>query len=120
MTHLVKARPMGITQVVSLRDMFPTNTPDEVWMQQLHQEGGWNVLSLDQFKKTQAQRQYLVRHGLTVFVLDPQWARHEFWQMSARFLLWWPEIVRIATRAEKTALRVPWRLSSQRTFKPMG
>ena len=120
MSHLAMARPMGVTQVVGLRDMFPTNTPDEAWMQKLHQEGGWKVLSIDQFKKNNAQRQYLIQHGLTVFVLDPQWARQEFWKVAAQFLLWWPQIVQAAHQSERKALRVPWRLTSQRTFKPIS
>ena len=114
--ELSKVDP-DITEVVALRDKFPANTPDEVWMGQLHAEGGWIVISSDQFKKSKAERELLRQRGLTVFVLDPQWADHLYWDKAARLVLWWPKLVSVAKLTSKTAMRVPWRFTSKSTFE---
>lgn len=75
-----------VAQVVHLRSRFPANTPDEVWLPTLAGEGGWSIISCDQFKKTIAERELVRRHGLSVFVLDRQWAGKPFWEMSARLI----------------------------------
>lgn len=106
-----------ITEIVALRDRFPANTPDEVWMKKLQVEGGWIVISCDQFKKSQAERELLRQRGLTVFVLDPQWADHVYWDKAARLVLWWPKIIKVAKLTSKTAMRVPWRFTSKSTFE---
>lgn len=106
-----------ITEAVALRDKFRANAPDETWMQQLHAEGGWIVISGDQFRKSHAERELLRRRSLTVFVLDPQWADHVYWDKAARLILWWPKIVSVAELTSKTAMRVPWRFTSKSTFE---
>lgn len=108
---------VDITEVVALRDKFAANTPDETWMRQLQVEGGWIVKSGDQFRKTRAEREVLRQTGLTVFVLDPQWADHVYWDKAARLVLWWPNIVKVAKLTSKTAMRVPWRFTSKSTFE---
>lgn len=106
-----------ISEVVALRAKFPASTPDEVWMKQLQAEGGWVVISGDQFKKSKAERELLRQKGLTVFVLDPQWSDHLYWDKAARLVLWWPKIVSVAKLTSKTAMRVPWRFTSKSTFE---
>lgn len=106
-----------ISEVVALRDKFPGNTPDEVWMKQLQAEGGWVVISGDQFKKSKAEKELLRQKGLTVFVLDPQWSAHSYWDKAARLILWWPKIVSVAKLTSKTAMRVPWKFTSKSTFE---
>ncbi len=116
MAELSKGHP-DIEEVVPLRTKFPGNSPDEVWLPQLLAEGGWIVISGDQFKKSQAERELLRQRGLTVFVLDPQWANQPYWDKAARLVLWWPKIVEVAKLTSKTAMRVPWRFSSKSTFE---
>lgn len=106
-----------IEQVVHLREKFPSNTADEFWLPQLLAEGGWIVISSDQFKKTHAERELLRQRGLTVFVLDPQWANHVYWDKAARLVLWWPKIAKVAKLTTKTAMRVPWKYTSKGTFE---
>lgn len=107
----------GVDEVVHLRDKFTGNTPDELWMSQLLAEGGWVVISCDQFRKSKAERELLRLRGLTVFVLDPQWATQPYWNLVARFVLWWPKILNVAKLTSKTAMRVPWRSTSKSTFE---
>lgn len=106
-----------VSEVVHLREKFSANTPDEIWMKQLHGEGGWIVVSGDQFKKSKAERELLRQRGLTVFVLDPQWADHVYWDKAARLVTWWPKIVSVARLTSKTAMRVPWKFTNKSTFE---
>lgn len=106
-----------IAEVTYLRAKFPANAPDETWMRQLLTEGSWIVISGDQFKKTKAERELLRQTGLTVFVLDPQWANHVYWDKAARLVLWWPRIVEMARLTSKSAMRVPWKFTSKSTFE---
>lgn len=106
-----------IDQVIALRDKYPESTPDPTWLSDLAREGGWIVISGDQFKKSRAERELLRQRGLTVFVLDPQWADHLYWDKAARLVLWWPKIVNVAKLTSKTAMRVPWRFTSKSTFE---
>lgn len=108
---------VDIAEVIPLRDKFPANTPDESWMRHLHVEGGWIVISGDQFRKSKAERELLRQTGLTVFVLDRQWAEHLYWDKASRLVLWWPKIVKVAKLTSKTAMRVPWRFTSKSTFE---
>lgn len=86
-------------------------------MKQLQAEGGWVVISGDQFKKSKAERELLRQKGLTVFVLDRQWSDHLYWDKAARLVLWWPKIVSVAKLTSKTAMRVPWKFTSKSTFE---
>lgn len=106
-----------IDQVVALRDKYPASSPDETWLSDLAREGGWIVISCDQFKKSKTERELLRQRGLTVFVLDPQWANHQYWDKAARLVLWWPKIVNVARLTSKTAMRVPWKFTSKSTFE---
>jgi hypothetical protein len=106
-----------VAQVIHLRERFPANTKDEVWLPELVRDGGWAIVSIDQFKKTTAERELVRKHGLTVFVLDRQWADKPFWEMSARFVEWWPTILSVAALTSKAAFRVPYKRQGQKTLE---
>ncbi len=112
----LSAREPDVAEVVALRDKFPANAPDEEWLPVLAAEGGWCVVSIDRFKKSAAERELVRRHGLTVFVLDPQWSK-PYWVQAAQLVLWWPKILEVARLTTKTALRVPWRHTNKSTFE---
>ena len=57
------------------------------------------------------------RHGLSVFVLDRQWAGKPFWEMSARFVEWWPTVLGVAELTSKAAYRVPYKRQGQKTLE---
>lgn len=106
-----------VKQVIHHTEKFQRNAPDDHWLQALVKEGGWIIVSCDQFKKSSAERELIRRHGLTVFVLDPQWAGKPYWEQAAQLVRWWPKILEVARLTSKTALRVPWRLSNRSTFE---
>lgn len=63
---------------------------------ELAAEGGWIIISCDQFKKSKAEKELLRQRGPTVFVLDPQWANHVYWDKAAQLVRWWPKILDVA------------------------
>ncbi|WP_338414361.1 hypothetical protein [uncultured Sphaerotilus sp.] len=106
-----------VTQIVPLRDRFAQNAKDEVWLPELANDGGWAIVSIDQFKKTTAERELVRKHGLMVFVLDKQWSGKPFWEMSAQLVQWWPTILDVAALTSKAAYRVPYRRQGQKTLE---
>ena len=105
-----------VETVIALRDKFKPGERDEQWLAALIDEGGWNVLSLDGFKKSPAEKELIRRRGLTVFVLDPQWSK-PYWEQTANLVKWWPKILGVARLTSKTALRVPWHFTNKSTFQ---
>lgn len=106
-----------VEAVLPLRDKFPANAPDTDWLPALLEEGGWIVVSIDRFRKTDAERELLRRQGLTVFVLDRQWSGKPYWIQTAQLILWWPKILEVAKLTSRTALRIPWRFTNRSTFE---
>ncbi len=102
-----------LEQVIALREKLPPDTSDVTWIQMLGQEGGWFILSADQFRKHgDLERKALRQSGLIVFCLSKQWSSHHYWEHSANLLRWWPHIVEQAERLQGgAAFRVPWKLS---------
>ena len=66
-----------LEQVIALREKLPPDTSDVAWIQMLGQEGGWFILSADQFRKHgDLERKALRQSGLIVFCLSKQWSSH--------------------------------------------
>lgn len=112
----LSTRESDVQEVTPLRAKFAADTPDEEWLRALALEGGWNVLSIDRFEKSAAERELVRRHGLTVFVLDRQWSK-EYWVQAAQLVQWWPKILKVARLTSKTAMRVPWKFTNKSTFQ---
>lgn len=118
LAHAIKAlcdRDPDIADVVHLRDRFPGDTKDLVWIPALVNEvGPWYVLSIDKFKKDhRAEREAIRRAGLTVYVLDSQWSGQSYWSKAARIVLWWPTVSKHASLSAGGVYRVPWRFTNQ-------
>ncbi len=74
-------------------------------------------MSIDQFRKSVAERELVREHGLTVFALDRQWSSKPYWDMTARLVEWWPTILEVAAHTSKAAYRVPFRRQGQKTLQ---
>ena len=112
----LSSREPDVEAVVSLREKFEPGALDEVWLPALAAEGGWVVISIDRFRKTAAERELIRRHGLMVFVLDPQWSK-PYWVQAAQLVQWWPKILGMARLTSKSAMRVPWKFTNKSTFE---
>lgn len=112
---LSKSAPHSIGQVIHLTDRFPRNTGDEAWIGALADEAGpWYVVSIDRFKKNhRAEREAIRKAGLTVYVLDPQWAHQQYWSKATRLIEWWPLILQHASLSAGGVYSVPWRRTNK-------
>jgi PIN like domain len=113
LNELSAGADVHVEKVVALREKFPANTADEKWMSVLAEDGGWNIVSGDNFRKTSVERELLRRAGFNVFVLQKSWSSQQYWQKSAQLVLWWPRIIDYASKSERAAVRVPWRVSGK-------
>ena len=107
--ELSKRESDRVREVIALCDRFSRNAPDSEWLAALAQEGGWYIVSGDQFRKSDAEKELIRRSGLTVFVLHKSWSSHAYWAKAAQMVAWWPRILDQASLAQKAAFRVPWR-----------
>lgn len=104
-----------VRRVDHLTDIWPGNTPDLTWIPALGT--GWYVVSIDKFTKSRGQeREALRRAGHTVYVLDAQWASHQFWAKSAQLVRWWPQVLDHARLTQGGVYRIPWRQTSGKKF----
>lgn len=108
--------PGMVGEVVHLTDKFAANTPDLEWLTALGHERGvrWSIISRDGFRKQKgAERQVQRQLGLSVFVLQKSWSSRRYWEMTAKFVHWWPRIVEHAYATERVAMEIPWSISGR-------
>jgi PIN like domain len=80
-------------QVVHLRDRFPPDTEDLVWIEALSAEVGWIVISADRrIHRNRLEREAWRRSRLVVSFLSSQWRRLRNVEIAWRLLRWWPRI----------------------------
>jgi PIN like domain len=104
-----------VNEVVALKDKFPHNTIDAVWLKALSTEGDWTVISGDFFRKSKAEKELVRSSGLNVFVLPKVWHSQPHWVRTARLIEWWPKIVAQANSVDKACFELPWRVSGKFT-----
>ncbi len=76
------------------------------------------MISQDKFRKNhRAEREAIASAGHTVYVLDPQWSHHGYWEKSSRLVLWWPMILKHARLQSGGVYRVPWARGTQSKFQ---
>ncbi len=104
----------------ALRDKFPVDTADAVWMDWLANDTAvWTVISQDLGDPAHPYKvSELVARNLTIFVLVPSWQRHDFWLQAQRLVRWWPVIQNDANdNALGTVHDVPFRFTRGRTLR---
>lgn len=84
-------------QIFHLRDKFPANTKDEVWLNNLINEGNWAIISIDRFKKSSVEKEALNSPRLISFILSNSWSKLTFWEQSYRLIRWMPQIIKQTT-----------------------
>lgn len=105
-------------QVIHLTEKFCRDTPDIDWIQALRDEGGWIIISQDQFKKSDLEKQALRSCGLVVFCLGKNWSKMKYWDKAYQLVRWWPSIINQAERISGgAAFRVQWKFSPPGKFE---
>lgn len=109
--------PDGIP-VLDLRDKFAADTPDEIWIGALGQEGSWAILSQDRFAKNPLEQEAFRQSGLTAFILQKSWTGLQQWDKAWHLVRWWPRIVEQAGLVQGgAAFLVPIKFSGKGKFK---
>lgn len=91
-------------EVTHLRDKFPPNAKDEVWLPALagETEKAWVIVSADLDIHTSPHRRAIWRQsGLTTFFLMQWWDKLNRWNQASRMFLLWPDIVSTARTIEQ-------------------
>ncbi|MBA3607223.1 MAG: hypothetical protein H0W43_01715 [Chthoniobacterales bacterium] len=87
-------------EVIHLKEKFPGNTPDEVWMTGLAGELDWVIISGDvRIGKNPHEIEAWRAAGHTVFFLKPGWTNYDFWTQAYKFVKCFPEIISTAAKA---------------------
>lgn len=103
--------------VVHLKERYPADTKDVIWIDDLSKEGGWVVVTHDNLNKG-LEREALRQAGLIVFFLDKSWSDHRFWEKAYQLVRWWPRIIEQAGGIHGgAAFRVKWNFSGKGLFE---
>ena len=80
--------------IIHLTDKFPANTTDEVWINQLIQEGNWALISIDRFQKSSIEKVALNSPKLISFILKSGWSDIGFNNQAYMLTRWMPQIIK--------------------------
>lgn len=103
--------------VVHLRDKFPTNTPDHVWIEALASEGNWVIITQDRMQKNDLEKKALRQTGIVTFMLKKTWNNYDFWSKAQNLVKWWPRIIDHAGGVTNGVFLVGWRMSGKGKFE---
>ena len=79
--------------VAHLREKFPADTPDIVWIQKLREEKDWFIITKDnQIRKRQHERKVWQESHIPIVFLQKAWMNRTFWEMTWRLIKYWPEL----------------------------
>lgn len=107
--HLAPKLAHGLNQmvepdhrVVHLKDKFPGNTEDVVWMQALAKEADLVIVTAD-IRISRNPHEVLAwkQAGHTIFFLKPGWVNLPFWNQANKFTKCFPDLIKTAERAER-------------------
>lgn len=105
-------------EVIHLKDKFPRDAADIEWVSTLKEEGGWVIISQDQFRKSDLEKKAFRECGLVVFCLAKQWSKENYWKKAQKLIQWWPAIIEQSERVSGgAAFRVPWRFTAPGKFQ---
>ena len=91
-------------RVVHLRDEFPPNVEDAVWMKALAKEEDLVIVTADvAINRNPHEIRAWKEAGHTLFFLKPGWTDLTFWEQANKFTRCFPEIIKQAMRSERSA-----------------
>ena len=87
--------------VRALRDEFPRETPDTVWLESLG-ERGWPLITLDRRILSRPQELLALRQaGVMAFFLGPFFAKAPFWDQAVWLIRHWPSFRNVTAALAK-------------------
>lgn len=87
-------------EIAHLREKFPEDTQDVLWIRALAEEGRWVIVSGDpKISRDKAERAAWHESGITAFFFGEPFGRMSFWKQAEAVVRWWPDIVLMARRA---------------------
>jgi hypothetical protein len=90
--------------VYHLKDKFPHNAQDEVWMKALGAEDEWVIVTADvRISRNPHEVHAWKEAGHTVFFLKPGWTDLTFWEQANKFTKCFPLIIEEALKAKRGA-----------------
>ena len=88
--------------VIHLKDRFPGNTEDVVWMRALANEPDLVIVTADvRIRRNPHEVKAWLEAGHTIFFLKPGWLDLTFWDQANKFTKCFPALVNEAERAER-------------------
>jgi predicted nuclease of predicted toxin-antitoxin system len=88
-------------RVIHLKDNFPANVEDAVWMRALAKEPGWVIVTADiRIGRNPYEVQAWRQSGHTIFFLKPGWVNLPFWEQANKLTKCFPALIKEAERAE--------------------
>ncbi len=89
-------------QVVHLKQKFPANVADEIWMRALAQDDCWVIITADvRISRNPHEVKAWKEAGHTIFFLKPGWTDCAFWVQLTKFTKCFPDIIKIAKHARR-------------------
>ncbi len=89
-------------QVFHLKDKFPPNAEDVVWMQALAKEKDWIIVTADvRIGRNPHEIRAWKEAGHTIFFLKPGWTDLQFWEQANKFTKSFRQIIEQAKRANQ-------------------
>ncbi len=89
-------------RVIHLKDNFPGNVKDLVWMRALAKEQDWVIVTADvRISRNPHEVKAWREAGHTIFFLKPGWTDLTFWEQANKFTKCFPALLEEAERAER-------------------
>ena len=89
-------------RVVHLKDDFPGNVEDVVWMRALAKEPDLVIVTADnRISRNPHEVRAWKQAGHTIFFLKPGWTDLAFWEQANKFTKCFPELINEAEQAER-------------------
>lgn len=90
--------------VVHLKDDFPGNVEDVVWMKKLANDPDLVIVTADiRISRNPHEVQAWKQAGHTIFFLKPGWVNIPFWEQANKFTKCFPALIKEAERAERSS-----------------
>ena len=91
-------------KIPHLKERFPADTIDAIWISALSGEGDWVIISGDvRITRNHGERAAWLESKLLAFFLAKGWTSQPLWDQAWRFIKWWPRIVEQASRIKPPA-----------------